>query len=241
VQLRTAPGEVHHFSSSASTTYAVGTEEPHTYTVDSAFTLVTETVNDDNSANVRGWFDDVSVTGLGRAAANLAEWVNAEFTYRLHPDGSITDFEMDVGEAAAPPARVDSFPTFGVPFPEDGLLVGESFDTDASLPFLRPSPDAPKTPVHTTLQELIAENDRPAARLVQTLSVPKYETPIGPFGSVGTVNLSMDGKATQVIDLESGWPLRTEGSVSYRVVVTGQGGQRSTVEGHSESSLAQRE
>jgi hypothetical protein len=82
-------------------------------------------------------------------------------------------------------------------------------------------------PVRVTLEGLVVEQDRPAARMAQVFKLPQVEIPFGPFGAAGTAKVSADGKSTSFLALDTGWPLRTDMAIAYKIAVESEGQQQS--------------
>ena len=85
-------------------------------------------------------------------------------------------------------------------------------------------------PVHTTLDALVMEEDRPAARLIQILKLPEQQVAFGPFGASGAANLSADGQTIYLMSLDTGWPVKTDGVTAIRLGVAAQARPRAVDE-----------
>jgi hypothetical protein len=180
--------------------------------------------DDDGSVTVRETIESIDATGGDLSQEDLSAYLEGEYTFTVHPDGSISDFQLASGDVPAGGFGVSSLmPSF----PPGGLEVGQSYEATLPLDFGGLSDSCASLPVRVTLEGLVVEHDRPAARLAQVFKLTQLEMPFGPFGAAGTARVRADGKATSFVALDTGWPLRTDMAVTYNIALESEGQQQS--------------
>jgi len=194
------------------------------YDFSMGFVLAVESAMDDGSVSVRETIDGIEVGDGDLNQDDLSALVGTEFTFTVHPDGSFSDFQLAGGDTPASGFGVISLMAT---FPPGGLEVGQSYDAKMPLDFGGLTDSTKSMPVHITLEGLVIEQDRPAARMGEVFQLPQIELPFGPFGATGTAKVRADGKSTSFLALDTGWPLRTDMAIAYNIAIEHEGQQQS--------------
>lgn len=218
---RLVPGDSLHYTQTLHTTFSNSRDGARSFDITAGESLSVESALDDGSVTVRETIDQFEASGPGAESIDPSTYVGAEFTFTLHPDGTVSDFQMDGDDTVL--TAFGGATSFTGNFPPDGLEIGQSYDGTTELPIALPGADAATVPVRTTLDALVVEQDRPAARVVQVVDVPELEVPFGQFDADSRVKVSADGTSTYLFDLDTGWPLRVDGVTSYTVTLENQG------------------
>ena len=226
LQPRLVVGDAMHFTENVHTSLSGAAFGTRASDYSFGVTMAVEDIQDDGSATVHETIDSFESSGE-LSETRLPDLVGTEYTFTLHPDGSVTDLQATNADDSPSPLNRGSDLSFLGTLPQDGLEIGKSYEASSSMLSSLVGVDAAAMPVRTTLEALVIEQDRPAARVVQAVKIPPTEVPYGPFGAAGTVKLSGDAKSTAFFALDTHWPLRQEMTTNYTISFQHEGKQQS--------------
>ncbi len=181
VQLRLVPGDSRHYTEGLHMTVSAAGLGTQSVDITMGVGLSIEDVLEDGSATVRETIDQFDVGGDLADQIDTTPYLGTQITFTARPDGSFSDFQVEGGGQSVP--VFGSGASFSPSLPPDGLEVGQSYDVRQSLPLPLMESEPLELPVRTTLDALVIEQDRPSARLIQTVKVPELQMPFGPFGA----------------------------------------------------------
>ena len=236
LHVRMVPGETRHYVNAVKMLLGTdGSPQAEEYTTNS--TMVTEDRLDDDSILVRETFDDITF-GRNDLQLDRDTALSTQATYHLHGDGTFSDFEVQ-GQGLAPvPQREDVFSASWPHFPPEGVLLGQKFNVTMSLPVPVPALDQARVPVEVLPSSIDDQGDRRVLNIVEASSVTDRELPLGPFGSLGTGTLSVDGGVAAQMDIDTGWLVQQKGTLTYFLKATiGQNNEQHMLVGKYEASL----